>query len=103
MEVWHISTILGKPVNPITAVDRFDEHQQELVIEWLRALRRKHAHDNSVRIDAKSGEVSHILRRANTSNGGDYLCFVVIQDVHGILEASMYIPVNLPIDQGGVF
>jgi hypothetical protein len=38
MEAWHISTILGKPINPIDAVDRLDEDQQELTIEWLRAI-----------------------------------------------------------------
>ncbi len=38
MEAWHISTILGKPISPIAAVDRLGEDQQELTIEWLRAL-----------------------------------------------------------------
>ncbi len=53
MEAWHIFTILGKPVNPVAAVDNFDKRQQELVEEWLRALGRKHAHDDSVKIDEK--------------------------------------------------
>jgi hypothetical protein len=38
MEAWHISTILCKPISPIAVVDRLDEDQQELMIEWLRAL-----------------------------------------------------------------
>jgi hypothetical protein len=90
MEAWHISIILGKkPVNPITAVDDFDEHQQEPAVKWLRAFKRKHAHDNSVGIDAKASEISHILHRANASNGSDCLCFVGIEDIHGTLGASM--------------
>ena len=38
MEAWHISTVLGKPISPITTVNRLDEDQQELTIEWLRPL-----------------------------------------------------------------
>jgi hypothetical protein len=62
MEAWHIFTILGKLVNPVAAVDDFDKQQQELAEEWLRALGRKHAHDYSVKIDAKAGEISHVCR-----------------------------------------
>jgi hypothetical protein len=89
MEAWHISIILGKPVNPITAVDNFDEHQQELGIKWLRAFKRKYAHDNSVGIDAKASEISHILHRANASDGSDCLCLLGIEDIHGTLRASV--------------
>jgi hypothetical protein len=83
MEAWHISIILGKSVNPITAVDDFYEHQQELVVKWLRAIKRKHVHDKSVGIDTKASEISHILHRAYASDGSDCLCFVGIEDIHG--------------------
>ncbi len=89
MEAWHISIILGKPVNLIMAADDFDKHQQELVVKWLRAFNRKHAHDKNVRIDAKASEISHILHCANSSDGSDCLCFVGIEDIHGTLGASM--------------
>jgi hypothetical protein len=89
MEAWHISTIIGKPVNPITAIDYFDKHQQELMLTWLRAFKRKHAHDNSVGIDTKAINISHILHCANASNGSDCLCFVVVEDIHGTLEGSV--------------
>jgi hypothetical protein len=89
MEAWHIPTILGKSVNPITAIDYFDERQQELMVKWLRAFKRKHAHDNSVGIDAKASKISHILHRANASNGSEGLHFVGIEDIHGTLGASV--------------
>jgi hypothetical protein len=38
MEAGHMTTSLGKPISPITAVDRFDKHQQEKTIEWLRTF-----------------------------------------------------------------
>ncbi len=102
IEAWRIFTILGKPVNPVAAVDDFDKRQQELAEEWLRALGRKHAHDNSVKIDAKAGEISHALHRANASDGSDCLCLVGIKDIHGTLGTSMQILANLPVDQGWV-
>ncbi len=89
MEAWHISISLGKPVNPIMAVDDFDEHQQELAVKWLRTFKRKHAHDHSVGINAKASEISHILHRANVSDGSDCLHFVGIEDIHGTLRVSM--------------
>ncbi len=89
MEAWHISTILGKPVNPITAIDYFDKHQQELTVKWLRAFKRKHAHDNSVGIDAKASKIPHILHHANASNGSDCFHFVEVKDIHGTLGASV--------------
>ncbi len=80
MEAWHISIILGKPVNPITAVDYFDEHQQEPAVKWQRAFKRKHAHDSSIGIDAKASKISHILHCANVSGG---------EDIHGTFGASV--------------
>jgi hypothetical protein len=100
MEAWHIFTILGEPVNPVAAVDDFDKRQQELAEEWLRALGRKHAHDDSVKIDAKAGEISHALHRANASNGSDCLHLVGIEDIHGTLGTSMQILADLSVDQG---
>jgi hypothetical protein len=88
MEAWHISTILGEPVNPITAIDYFDKYQQEMTVKWLRVFKRKHAHDNSVGIDAKASEISHILHCANASDGSDCLHIVEVKDIHGTLKAS---------------
>jgi hypothetical protein len=102
MEAWHIFTILGKSVNPVAAVDDFHKQQQELVEEWLRALGRKHAHDDSVKIDAKAGEISHVLHRADASDGSDCLRLVGIGDIHGTLGTSMQILADLPFDQGWV-
>ncbi len=98
MEAWHIFTILGKPVNPVAAVDNVDKRQQELAEEWLRALGRKHAHDNSIKIDAKAGEISHVLHRADASDGSDCLCLVGIGDIHGTLGTSMQVLADLPVD-----
>ncbi len=89
MEARHISIILGEPVNPITAVDYFDEHQQELAVKWLRAFKRKHAHDDSIGIDAKASKISHILHRANASDGSDYLHLMGIEGIHGTLGARV--------------
>ena len=89
MEAWYISIILGEPVNSITAVDYFDKHQQELALKWLRAFKRKHAHDNSIGINAKASKISHILHCANASDGSDCLCFMGIEDIHGTLGASV--------------
>ncbi len=102
MEACCIFTILGKPVNPVAAVDDFDKRQQELVEEWLRALGRKHAHDDSVKIDAKAGEISHVLHRADASDGSDCLCLVGIGYIHGTLGTSMQVLADLPVDQGWV-
>ncbi len=62
----------------------------------------KHAHDDSVEIDAKAGEISHVLHRADASNGSDCLCLVGIGDVHGTLGTSMQVLADLPVDQGWV-
>ncbi len=78
VEVWHVPTILSKPIHPIAFVDGLDEHHQELVVKWLRALGRKHGHANGVGIDAEAGEMGHVLHRANACNGCGCLCLVVI-------------------------
>ena len=65
-------------------------------------LQEKNAHDNSVTIDTKDSEISHILHPANASNGGDCLRFVGIKDIHSVIRTSVQILANLPVDQGGV-
>ena len=101
MEAWHTPPILCKPVNPVTAVDNLNKHQQELAEERLRALRGKHTHNDSVQVvDTETGDVPHILHCSDKSNRGDRLCFVDVEDIHGILQTSVEISAHLPIHQG---
>ncbi len=64
--------------------------------------RKKHAHEDSVKIDAKAGEIFHVLHRADASVGSDCLHLVGIGDIHGTLGMSMQILADLPVDQGWV-
>jgi hypothetical protein len=61
VEVWHVPTILSKPIHSIVVVEGHDEHHQELAVKWLRALERKHGHANGVRIDTEAGEICHVF------------------------------------------
>ncbi len=88
-----------RPTYPVWIVDYGNKVEKNLMEDQLRPVFGTDGSDDSVHVDAKTGEVHHGLQSTNASNYGLPLGLVRISKIHDFLESSFYLTQKLSFNK----
>ncbi len=87
MKQGHRANII-RPMYPVWIVDYGNKIEKNLTEDWLRPIVGTDGGDDHIRVDAKTGEIHHVLHSFDASNCGPSFGLVRIGKIYYVLSSS---------------